>query len=223
MVKATIFDIDGTLLDSVDLHAKAWQEAFRDFGHEVSFDEIRQQIGKGGDQLMPVFLSKDELERIGKKLEEHRSSLFKNKYLPRVRPFPKVRELFERLKHDGIALALGSPAKPDELTHYERIAEIEDLVEVETSSGEAEKSKPHPDIFEAALASLKSTTDRQKVVVVGDSPHDVEAAKRASLRTIGLLCGGFGEEVLRTAGVIALYKDPADLLEHYKSSPLAAS
>lgn len=220
MTEAVIFDIDGTLLDSVDLHAQAWQEAFHHFGHEIPFEQIRAQIGKGGDQLLPVFLSREELKEKGKPLEEFRGSLFKEKYLPKVRPFPCVRELFEKLKGNGQQIALASSAKPDELQTFKRIANIEDLVEVETSSGDAERSKPHPDIFEAALDRLVDIS-REEVVVVGDSPHDAEAAGKAAIRTVGVLCGGFPEVALREAGCIAIYSDPADVLRRYEESPLA--
>src|SRR5918997_1741736 len=134
---AVIFDIDGTLLDSVDLHARAWQDAFAHFGHEVAFEAIRPQIGKGGDQIMPVFIDPDELKRIGKDLEEYRKDLFKRNYLPRVKPFPKVRELFLTiLKHDQ-RIALASSGKRDEVAAYKRIAGIDDLVQEDTSSDDA--------------------------------------------------------------------------------------
>jgi HAD superfamily hydrolase (TIGR01549 family) len=220
MAEAVIFDIDGTLLDSVDLHAQAWQEAFRHFGREIPFDQIRSQIGKGGDQLLPVFLGPEELKEKGKALEEFRGSLFKQKYLPKVRPFPCVRELFQKLKANGQQIALASSAKPDELQKFEQIANIEDLVGVETSSGDAERSKPHPDIFEAALDRLGKVR-REEIVVVGDSPHDAEGAHKAELSTVGVLCGGFPEAALREAGCIAIYADPADLLRRYEDSPLA--
>jgi beta-phosphoglucomutase-like phosphatase (HAD superfamily) len=74
MVKAVIFDMDGTLVDSVDLHAKAWRDAFRDFGHEFDLKAIRNQIGKGGDQLLPVFLTQEEIATKGPELEKHRLS-----------------------------------------------------------------------------------------------------------------------------------------------------
>ena len=151
MTEAVIFDIDGTLIDSVDLHAHAWQEAFAHFGRQIPYDEIRSQIGKGGDQLLPVFLDEKERKEMGHDLEAFRSSLFKKKYLPQVKPFPCVRELFQTIKADGQRIALASSAKGDELQDFERIANIEDLVQVETSSADAERSKPHPDIFEAAL------------------------------------------------------------------------
>lgn len=221
MTSAVLFDIDGTLLDSIDLHAKAWQEAFQHFGHEIPFEELRSQIGKGGDQLIPVFLKGKELEEKQKPLEEFRSSLFKKKYLPLVKPFPAVREMFLKVKEQGQQVGLASSGKKDELRVYEEIANIQDLVEVETSSGDAERSKPHPDIFEAAFGRLHGDIRKEQVVVVGDSPHDAEGAKRAGLRCVGVLSGGFPESVLKETGCVAIYADIADLLAHYDNSPLA--
>jgi HAD superfamily hydrolase (TIGR01549 family) len=220
LIQAVIFDIDGTLVDSVDLHAEAWQRAFREFGREVAFEDVRHQIGKGGDQLMPVFFSEEELARFGEELEEFRGSLYKREYLPRVRAFPDVRELFLRVRGDGKRVALASSAKKDELGEYKRIARIEDLVEEETSADDADRSKPHPDIFEAALERLGDVA-RERVVVVGDTPYDAVAAGRAGLRTVGVLCGGFPEAELRESGCVQIYRDPADLLARYDSSPLA--
>src|SRR5215203_4793746 len=151
-LKAVVFDVDGTLIDSVDVHAQAWVDAFAEFGHEVRFGDARRQIGKGGDQLMPVFLSKAEIDRFGEKLEERRGVLFKERYLHRIKPFAAVRELFQRVIADGKAIALASSANEDELEQYKKIANIVDLIDIETSSDDAEKSKPHPDIFRAALA-----------------------------------------------------------------------
>ncbi len=220
MADAIIFDMDGTLLDSVDLHARAWQEAFAHFGYDFDFARIRSQIGKGGDQLLPVFLNPEELKTKSKQISEYRSSLFKEKYLPQVKPFPGVRQLFEKVVANGQKPAIASSAKGDELKTFERIAGIEDLVQVETSSADAERSKPHPDIFEAALERLGTGISRSNVVVVGDSPHDAEAAKNAGLPSVGVRCGGFAEEDLRKAGCVAVFDGPRDLLEHYEQSPL---
>ncbi|MBV8812196.1 MAG: HAD family phosphatase [Acidobacteriaceae bacterium] len=219
MPKAAIFDVDGTLVDSVDLHAHAWVDAFRDFGHHVDFKQMRAQIGKGGDELMPVFLSEAELKQYGEELENHRGQILKEKYLPRVKGFPQVRELFKRVLEDGKKIVLASSAKKDELEVYKKVADIEDLVPAETSADDVDKSKPHPDIFEEALKRLGVRSD--EAIVIGDTPYDAEAAAKAGLRTIGLLCGGWGGEDLRNAGCIAIYKDPAHLLTAYDQSPLA--
>ena len=221
MKKAAIFDVDGTLLDSVDLHAQAWQDALRDYGHDVSFAAVRAQIGKGGDQLMPEFLSAEELDRIGKELEASRGEIFKQRYLSRIKPFPDVRPLFERLLHDGWLIALASSAKADELTVYKEIAGVADLLDAQTTSDDAEKSKPHPDIFQAALERL-GAVDPGDALVLGDTPYDAQAAGKAGLRTIGMLCGGWAERDLRDAGCFAIYRDPAALLAGYDTSPLGS-
>jgi HAD superfamily hydrolase (TIGR01549 family) len=220
MIKAVIFDIDGTLVDSVDLHARAWQETFKHFGKEIPYERVRRQIGKGGDQLMPVFFSKDELEKFGEEMEKYRGELFKREYLPQVRAFPDVRELFLKIKEDGLRLALASSAKEEELKEYKKLARIEDLVEEETSADDADKSKPHPDIFEAALERL-GKMEAHEAVVVGDTPYDAQAAGKIDLRTLGVLCGGFPEQELRAAGCVEIYKGPADLLARYKESLIA--
>jgi HAD superfamily hydrolase (TIGR01509 family) len=219
VLKAVIFDVDGTLIDSVDLHAASWQQAFAKFANrQIPFERIRSQIGKGGDQLMPVFLSPGEIDRFGEELEKYRAELFKREYLQRVRAFPGTRALCERIREDGKWIAIASSAKKDELERYERIAGIEDLVDVETSSDDVDKSKPHPDVFEVALERLG--VEPGEAIAVGDTPYDVEAAARAGLATIALLCGGFPEADLRNVGCIAVYRDPADLLERYDESPL---
>jgi len=217
---AVIFDVDGTLIDSVDFHARAWVDAFAAFGHSVAFDKVRRQIGKGGDQLMPMFLSREEIEQTGRALETHRGALLKERYLPQFRAFPMVRELVQRVLSDGTEVALGSSAKEDELAEYKKIAGIDDLIETETSSDDAERSKPCPDIFEAAIAKL-GIADLSRILVVGDTPYDAQAALKAGLQTIGLRCGGWSEDKLRAAGCIAVFDDPADLLARYDASPLA--
>jgi HAD superfamily hydrolase (TIGR01549 family) len=220
VVKAVIFDVDGTLVDSVDLHARAWQDAFREFGRDVEFARVRQQIGKGGDQLLPVFLDGEERDRFGAELEERRSAILKSRYLHRITAFPGVRALFERLLADGRKIALASSAKQNELDFYKRVARIEDLVDEQTSSDDAERSKPYPDIFEAAVARLGGLP-REEVLAVGDTPYDAQAAGKAGLRTVGVLSGGFCEASLREGGCFVVYESPADLLARYDSSPLA--
>ncbi|HEV2840655.1 MAG TPA: HAD family phosphatase [Chthoniobacterales bacterium] len=220
MISAAIFDLDGTLVDSNDLHVQAWQETFRHFGKEIPVEKLREQIGKGGDQYLPVFLNEREMRAIGKQVDEFRGKIFQEKYLPQVRPFPRVRELFERLRGDGKKLALASSGKAEEVDHYSKLAGIEGLVDSQTTADDVAHSKPKADVFIAALRTLGHLSPEQ-AIAIGDTPYDVEAAKKINLATIALLCGGSPEEALRDAGACAIFRDPADLLERYYQSPLA--
>ena len=218
--QAVLFDIDGTLVDTVDLHAEAWHEIFQRFGLSATFEEIRRQIGKGGDQLLPGLVPPEFLAEHQEEMEQARAELFTRDYMPRVKPFPKVRELFERLKADGIRVALATSGKPDEVAHHKELLNVADLLDADTTSDEAERSKPFPDIFEAAFRKL-GLSDPSLALVVGDTPYDAEAARGAGLPSLGVLSGGFPEAALRQAGAIAVYRDPAHLLEEYDTSPFA--
>jgi beta-phosphoglucomutase-like phosphatase (HAD superfamily) len=220
VIKAAIFDLDGTLVDSNDLHVQAWQETFRHFGKEIPIERLREQIGKGGDQYLPVFLTEVEMREIGKQVEDFRGKIFKKKYLPLVRPFPRVQELFERVRGEGKKISLASSGKADEVEHYQKLLGIEGLVDGQTTADDVVHSKPRADVFITALR-LFSHLLPSEAVAIGDTPYDIEAAKKIDLATIALLSGGFREEDLRDAGAIAIFRDPADLLDHYYQSPLA--
>jgi len=221
MLKAVLFDVDGTLVDSNDLHAAAWQDAFREFGHEVALGAIRKQIGKGGDTLLPVFVSRQEVKSHGEKMIERYAAILKERYLGQAKPFPHVPELLMHIRKDGLRIALASSAKKEMLESLKKIAKIEGLTDIDTTSDDAEASKPNPDIFEATMKRLGDVVPGE-AIVVGDTPYDVQAATKAGLRTIGLTCGGWAEAELIEAGCIAVYRDPADLLANYDSSALAA-
>ena len=219
MVQGVIFDIDGTIIDSIDLHIESWKRAFQQFGKEVSYEPIRRQIGKGADEFLAVFFSREELDRLGGDLENYRSEVFKREYLPKAKAFPRVRELFERIKQDGRKIALASTAKEEEIKIYKEIARIDDLIDTVACSEDVKHSKPHRDICAAAVQKLGNIAP-DRVIAVGDTRYDAEAAGKINVRTIGFLCGGGNREELDQAGCIAMYKDPADLLEHYRCSPL---
>ena len=219
MPKAAIFDLDGTLLDLVDLHALAWHEALAKFGHDVTFEQARSQIGKGGDKLIPVFLSADEQRDHGREMEEWRSERFKTAYLPLVRPFTAVPDLLRRVRNAGVRVAIASSAKKDELDKYLDIARIAELVDVKTSSDDAEESKPAPDIFEVVLRKLGIAG--VDAVAIGDTPYDASAGGKAGMATIGVLCGGFTETSLREAGCADVYPGPAALFARFEDLGLA--
>ena len=217
-VAGVIFDVDGTLVDSVDLHARSWQRVLAKWGHDVPFETVRSQIGKGGDQLMPVFLSPEEVERDGEAIEKERGALFKAEYLDQVRPFPGVADLLRALLDRGLKVALGSSGKEEEVEHHKRLLGIDGMDVAQTTSEDAERSKPHPDIFRAALDKLRLPAGG--VMAVGDTPYDAAAAVRAGITPVGVLCGGFAAGDLTKAGCVALYRDPADLLARLDGSPL---
>ena len=219
MIHAVIFDIDGTLVDSVDLHALAWHDAFRHFGHDVTFEQARSQIGKGGDQLIPTFLTKQEMSDHGEELEAWQAEVFKSSYLDLVRPFSAVAQLIECVRAIGLKVAVASSAKEDDVKTYLKIAGVTHLVDVISSSSDADQSKPAPDIFESVLAKLQ--LGGPEAIAVGDTPFDVQAATKAGLSSIGVLCGGFAEAALRAEGCIAVYPGPASLYACFSTSPIA--
>jgi HAD superfamily hydrolase (TIGR01509 family) len=219
MIRGVILDLDGTLVDSNELHVRAWHETFRHFGKDIPLERLREQIGKGGDQYLPEFLNDREVREFGDEMDKYRGRVFQKKYLPQVKPFPKVRELVERLRADGKKIALASSGKDAEVQHYEKLLKITSLVDCRTTADQVAHSKPKPDVFLATLHLLKLPVS--EAIAVGDTPYDIDAAKKIGLPVIGLLCGGFPEEVLRDEGAAAIFRDPADLLDRYYQSPLS--
>jgi phosphoglycolate phosphatase-like HAD superfamily hydrolase len=217
VITAVLLDVDGTLVDSNDAHARAWHEALAEHGYDVPLARVRGWIGMGGDKLLPAATGLDAESAKGKAIAERRGEIFKQKHLPTVMPFPRVRELLVRMKSDGLKLAAASSAAEDELHALLEIANVRDLLEESTSSDDADRSKPDPDIVHAALQRLHVSSSR--ALMLGDTRYDVEAATRAGVALIALRCGGSSDADL--SGAIAIHDDPADLLAHYASSPLA--
>jgi phosphoglycolate phosphatase-like HAD superfamily hydrolase len=154
-------------------------------------------------------------------IQEFRSDLFMCEDMHKARPFQGVRELFECIRDSGQRAVLASSGTAGEVERYKEVAGIADLIDSATSSDDAERSKPFPDIFQAALAKL-APLGSDEAVVVGDMPYDAEAVRKAGLKSIGVLCGGFPEEALRSAGCIAVSGGAKDLLRNHERSPLAA-
>ena len=216
MVKAVLFDVDGTLVDSNDAHAAAWVKAFAAFNVAVDRDKVRRCIGMGGDKLMPEVSGIAEDSPRGTKIGERRSEIFKAEFLPHLKRFRDADRLVATVKERGLTAVAASSAKKDELKALLKIAGAEWLMDAATSSDDAEESKPDPDIIVAALRRAKATP--ADAVMIGDTPYDVEAASRAGVRAIGFRCGGWQDADLR--GAIAIYDGPWDLLARIDESPL---
>ena len=217
MGPAVILDVDGTLVDSNDAHAAAWVDAFTEAGITVDRARVRSAIGMGGDKLMPYVSGFSESSPTGKRISDRRGEIFREKYLPGLRPFPAVRELVQRFIRDGFIVAVASSAKDDELTALLERAGVRDLVRTATSSDDADRSKPDPDIVSAALERAGAPPGES--IMVGDTPYDVAAATAAGIAIVGVECGGWRREDLE--GTAAVYFDPADLLASYEHSPFA--
>jgi YihY family inner membrane protein len=217
-IKAVFFDVDGTLVDSNDLHVAAWDEAFRGHGFVLEQAAIRGQIGKGGDLLIPALLP-EVSEDMQKALNERQGKIFKQRYLDGVCPFNGASELIRHVHASGQRVVLASSAETKEVRHYVGLLGVGKAVDETTSVDDVETSKPAGDIFASALNKVKPLAPHE-VIVVGDTPYDVEAASKCGIRTVALRSGGFDDAVLLAAGAAALYDDAADLLRQYDASPL---
>lgn len=216
-LKAVLCDIDGTLIDSNQQHAESWLRTFEHFGVPATFEKVLAQIGKGSDHLLPVFVpNKVEREALEPKLKDFRKKLFHRDYINTIQPFPKSRELLQRMITEGLRIAVASSTDKEDLPMLKQIARIEDLVEKETTAGDAAHSKPDPDIFQSAVGKLGLR--RGEVIALGDTPWDIEAASRAGVSTIAVTSGGWSRSDLSAA--VAVYDDVAHLLREFDHSPL---
>ena len=216
MLESVIFDIDGTLVDSNDAHAQSWVDTFAEAGYDVPFDVVRPLIGMGADKLLPKTIGVKHDSEAGKKLIKRRSEIFRKKYLPTLRPLEGSRALVLRVRADGLKAIVATSAKDEELEGLLKAAGVADLMEEKATASDAKRSKPDPDIVEAAIE--ESGISPRNLVMIGDTPYDIEAATRAKVRTIAFRSGGWSDAHLR--GAVEIYGGPADLLTHYDSSLL---
>lgn len=215
-IKAVLFDVDGTLLDSNDAHAHAWLDALRGHGRDLPFDLVRSKIGKGGDKLLMEVAGIDDESTEGKLIIDRRVALLKALYLPDLGPFPGARALVERLRAQFLCCVVTSAGSAD-VKDLLRAAAVADLFEHIVTSDDADNSKPDPDLVQAALDKLG--VGPNEAVMIGDTPYDIASAKKTGVGTIAFRSGGWNDQDLE--GAIAIYDGPEDLLAHLDRSPLA--
>jgi HAD superfamily hydrolase (TIGR01509 family) len=213
--RGVLLDIDGTLLDSNDQHARAWVAALREHDVLVGVTELRRLVGKGGDKILPQVARVEEESERGQAIARRRTQIFREQYQPSCRPFPGARALVTRMKDDGLVIAVATSSGKDDLSALLHLADAHDLIAEAATSSDAAHSKPDPDIVVAA--ARKAALPPELLVMLGDTPYDVEAAARAGIRAVGLRCGGWSDADL--GGAVAVYDDPADLLARYDASP----
>jgi HAD superfamily hydrolase (TIGR01509 family) len=216
-VRAVLFDIDGTLLDSNDAHAHAWLDALRGHGIDVSYDLVRSKIGLPGDTLLAEVAGVDPTSPEGKLISERRVAVFKALYLPDLGPLPGARSIVERLRMRRLMRAVVSSASAAEMPDLLRAAAIANLFDLEVSADDAAEGKPEPDLVQVALDKLE--VGPREAVMIGDTPFDIVAAARAGVSTIALRSGGWKDAEL--VGAIAIYDHPQDLISHIEASPIA--
>jgi len=218
-LKAVLLDMDGTLLDSNSFHAESWVRTLNHFGFAATFEAVVKQIGKGGEYLLPMFVPKDKLESMEKEINAYRKRLFHREYIDRIVPFADARRLLELMRARGLRLAVATSGEKEDLEVFKTLLKIHDLVEEDVTADDAERPKPEPDIFEAALKTLN--VGASEALALGDTPWDVEAAKKAGLCTVAVQSGGWRKEELEEAGAITVYVDVADLVRNFDASPFA--
>jgi phosphoglycolate phosphatase-like HAD superfamily hydrolase len=214
--RAVLLDVDGTLIDSNDAHARAWVDVGAELGYDIRFEEVRPLIGMGGDKVLPRLTGLEEESAAGRRVTARRGEIFLERYLPSLHAFPGARELLLRMRSAGLRRVVASSAGRDELDALLERAGLADLVDASTSSSDADASKPAPDIVEAALEQAGCGPDG--AVMLGDTPYDVEAALRAGVAIVALRCGGWDREALR--GAASVYADPRELLACWDDSIL---
>jgi HAD superfamily hydrolase (TIGR01509 family) len=211
-----VFDVDGTLVDTNYFHTLAWWRAFREHGHVVPMARIHRLIGMGSDTLL-----EDVLGRPDAAVDEAYSRHYHD-FKDEIVPFEGAADLLQAVADRGGAVVLATSAKPEDVDDLlESIGAPEGVIDHVTSSGDAEHSKPAPDIFQLAMEG--ACLDPDLVVVIGDSVWDVEAAAKAGVPCVGVLTGGISEAELRDAGAVAVYPAVADLMADLGDGPLAVA
>ncbi len=214
MIKAVIFDIDGTLMDTNNLHILAWERAFARGGYSVPAERIALEVGKGGDHLVPAILG-DPQSKADEEEQDRIRHLHDDEYQKianEVKPFPSAAEILAKLHQRGLKVALGTSASDEEVERYLGYLDADKNVDVVTSKSDVESSKPDPDVFSVALKKLGMKP--HEAVVVGDTPYDIIAARKLGLPCVALLSGGFSREQLAAEGAVAIFASVAELQGH---------
>jgi phosphoglycolate phosphatase-like HAD superfamily hydrolase len=219
-MRGVILDIDGTLIDSNRAHAESWQRALADEGLRFPVDQIQKLIGMGGDKLLPTLTGIREDSERGKKISRHRGEIFRTEYLPRLKVFPKAKELLRKMRASGLKLSVATSGNREDFEALLKNTGLDqEIPGPKVTKEQARETKPEPDSVEMALDELELPP--AEVLMLGDTPYDIHAAKMARVKTVALRCGGWSDDGLQ--GAIAIYDDPADLLAHWDESPFAAA
>lgn len=210
---AFLFDLDGTLIDSVYQHVLAWREALQRGGIELAVWRIHRRIGMSGGLFVNALLRETGLPvtaEQAEKLQKFHSEAYL-KQVQQVRPLPGAKELLKSLTKARVQWAIATSGRIAFARPSLEALEVPPSVPIITRD-QVERAKPDPDLFLAAAAQLG--VDIADSIVVGDSVWDLLAARRARALGVGVLSGGYGQDELERAGAYRVYQDPHDLLKH---------
>jgi len=216
--RVALIDVDGTLVDSNDAHARAWLDAFREAGcTEVTFDLLRPLIGLGAAELLPRSIGVRADSDLGQRVAARRAQLFTAYYLPGVRPFVGTRALLERMKRSQLTIVVVSTDGEEQTTSLLAAGGVIDLVDDIVTRGDIRGPDPRPDALQMAVR--RAGCPRELAVFLADAPYDVETGLRAGVEVVALRCGGWSDTALK--GAAAVYDDARDLLYQFATSPFS--
>ena len=215
MVRVAVLDVDGTLVDTNYHHALAWYRAFRKHGIVLPLWRLHRHVGMGGDKYVAALAGDETEARLGDDLRAEWERLF-DETLEEVEPFEGARELIQELKRRGLSVVLASSAVEKHVDAFLDKLAARELTDAWTTKDDVDASKPDPDLVNAALAKAGS----RDAVMVGDTPWDISAARKAGLETICVITGGFSEQELRAAGAAAVFESVAELWSRLDETPL---
>lgn len=217
-IKGVILDIDGTLIDSNHAHALAFIKAFEDYEFIVSYEKIRSLIGVGGKEIIFKITGLQQDSSESQDIIKKQGEYFRENYFSQLKVFPRTKDLIIQMKKEKLVLAIGSSANEKDLDLLLKKIGILELIDTVTSANDVKQAKPHPDIIFECIKKLDLLPS--KVIMLGDTPYDIEAAKKAQVETVALRCGGWNDDGLTDA--IAIYNDPEELLLKFDTSPFVS-
>jgi HAD superfamily hydrolase (TIGR01549 family) len=211
---AAVLDLDGTLVDTNYHHALSWYRAFRRFEITIPVWRLHRHVGMGGDKFVAAVAGDDVEARRGDELREAWEELF-DQVIDEVAPLEGVRDLVVAFRERGQEVVLASSSVQKHFDHFIDLLEIGDEVDGWTTKDDVEASKPEPDLVQAAMRKVES----DEAVMLGDTPWDVEAARRAGVETVCLITGGFSEQELFEAGAAGVFESLDELRAHLNETP----
>jgi HAD superfamily hydrolase (TIGR01549 family) len=211
-----LLDVDGTLVDANYQHALCWYRAFRAYDVVVPIWRLHRHVGMGGDQFVEAVAGKRVEEEHGDDVRDRWEELF-DELIDEVAPLDGAHDLLVELKRRGHRVVLASSAIEKHAEAFIDLLDAREVLDAWTTKDDVENAKPEPDLVRAAM----DKAGMDEAVMIGDTPWDIEAARKAGVETICVITGGFSEQELRDAGALAVYESLPELRDDIENTPLS--